>query len=48
MFINPWGEVLQQGPIEKEETLTETLNLEKVLQVRKEVPVFDSRVPHLY
>ena len=48
MLIDPWGEVLQQGSIDKEETLTDTLNLERVIQVRKEVPIFDSRVPHLY
>lgn len=48
MIIDPWGDVLAQGSDDKEETLTGSLNPDRVLEVRKEVPIFDSRVPHLY
>ncbi|WP_188455812.1 carbon-nitrogen family hydrolase [Virgibacillus oceani] len=48
MVIDPWGDVLTQGSEDKEETLAIQLDLEKVKQVRKDVPIFTSRVPHLY
>ncbi|MDY0393735.1 nitrilase-related carbon-nitrogen hydrolase [Virgibacillus halophilus] len=48
MVIDPWGDVLKQGSEEMEETLTIQLDLEKVKQVRNDVPIFKSRVPHLY
>ena len=48
MMIDPWGEVLREGSGDQEETLTESLDVEKVLEVRKKVPIFDSRVPNLY
>ncbi|MBR7553645.1 carbon-nitrogen family hydrolase [Allobacillus sp. GCM10007491] len=48
MIIDPWGDVLAQGSDNEEETLTGSLNPDRVLEVRKEVPIFDSRVPHLY
>lgn len=48
MIIDPWGEVLAQGSDNQEETISGSLNAKRVLQVRKEVPIFDSRVPHLY
>ncbi len=48
MIIDPWGEVLAEGSGDQEETLTGSLNPDRVLEVRKEVPIFDSRVPHLY
>ncbi|MGM0873846.1 MAG: carbon-nitrogen family hydrolase [Bacillota bacterium] len=47
MIIDPWGDVLKQGT-ENEETLIETLDLEKVAHARKDVPIFSSRVPSLY
>ncbi|WP_079474834.1 carbon-nitrogen family hydrolase [Marinococcus halophilus] len=47
-FIDPWGNVLQKGSVEHEETLREILDLSNVADVRKNVPVFDSRVPDLY
>lgn len=47
-FIDPWGNVLQKGSVENEETLQKTLDLANVADVRKNVPVFDSRVPDLY
>lgn len=48
MAIDPWGDVLLEGSEEEEETLSISLDLEKVESVRKEVPIFTSRVPHLY
>ncbi|WP_067725908.1 carbon-nitrogen family hydrolase [Oceanobacillus damuensis] len=48
MMIDPWGEVLYQGSENNEETLTGVLNVERVSEVRKEVPIFESRVPNLY
>lgn len=48
MIVDPWGEVLAEGSSDKEETLIGSLNPDRVLEVRKEVPIFDSRVPHLY
>lgn len=48
MITNPWGEVLVTGSQDQEETITKTVNLDEVAEVRKNVPVFDSRVPHLY
>lgn len=48
MVVDPWGEVIEVGSEMNEETLTATLDLERVKQVRKEVPIFESRVPHLY
>lgn len=48
LVIDPWGDVLKQGSEDKEETLAIQLNLEKVKQVRNDVPIFTSRVPNLY
>jgi predicted amidohydrolase len=48
MVINPWGETLEKASVVKEETLTIALNLNEVTRIRKEVPVFASRVPKLY
>lgn len=48
MITNPWGEVLTVGSQDQEETIKLTLNLDEVMEVRKNVPVFESRVPHLY
>lgn len=48
MVIDPWGDVLLEGSEECEETLSITLDLEKVKSVREDVPIFTSRVPHLY
>lgn len=47
-FIDPWGNVLQKGSVEHEETLRQELELSNVAEVRENVPVFDSRVPSLY
>ncbi|RLQ90149.1 carbon-nitrogen family hydrolase [Planomicrobium sp. Y74] len=48
MAIDPWGDVLLEGSAEDEETLSISLDLEKVKTVRENVPIFTSRVPHLY
>ncbi|WP_085506026.1 carbon-nitrogen family hydrolase [Thalassobacillus devorans] len=48
MVINPWGDVLAEGSVEEVESLSLELDLERVKSVRKEVPIFTSRVPHLY
>lgn len=48
MFIEPFGGVLSKGTPDKEEVLQNTLDLESVKRVRKEVPIFKSRVPDLY
>lgn len=48
MAIDPWGDVLLEASDELEESLSISLDLEKVASVRQEVPIFTSRVPHLY
>lgn len=48
MVTDPWGEVLKEGSEKREETLQVTLDLEKVIQVRNDVPIFKSRVPKMY
>jgi omega-amidase len=48
MAIDPWGDILLEGSVNKEETLMISLDLGKVKQVRNDVPIFTSRVPHLY
>ncbi|MFD1019731.1 carbon-nitrogen family hydrolase [Thalassobacillus hwangdonensis] len=48
MVTDPWGDVLVEGSQGKEETLSISLDLEKVKQVREDVPIFTSRVPDLY
>ncbi|SGO89164.1 Uncharacterised protein [Mycobacterium tuberculosis] len=39
---------MEAGGDDREETLTGELSLELVSKVRKDVPVFDSRMPELY
>ncbi|UJL46242.1 carbon-nitrogen family hydrolase [Virgibacillus sp. NKC19-16] len=48
MVIDPWGNVLKAGSGTEEETIVETLSLELVPKIRKDVPIFSSRVPKLY
>ncbi|CDQ41639.1 MULTISPECIES: carbon-nitrogen family hydrolase [Virgibacillus] len=48
MVIDPWGEVIIKGSRTKEEIIRATLKLDKVVDIRKEVPVFSSRVPDYY
>lgn len=48
MVVDPWGDILLEGSESNEESLRVSLDLEKVIQVRNDVPIFSSRVPHLY
>ncbi|MFB4163256.1 carbon-nitrogen family hydrolase [Alteribacillus sp. JSM 102045] len=48
MTIDPWGNVLAEGSQNQEETVRADIHPEQVQEVRKKVPVFDSRVPEYY
>lgn len=48
MIIDPLGEVLDCGSEENEETLTKGIDVTMVPDIRKKVPVFQSRVPSVY
>ncbi|GAE28387.1 aliphatic amidase amiE [Halalkalibacter wakoensis JCM 9140] len=48
MVINPWGDILSKASSKEEETVHATLSLDDVKRIRKDVPVFSSRVPNLY
>ncbi|WP_067728046.1 carbon-nitrogen family hydrolase [Oceanobacillus damuensis] len=48
MIIDPRGETLKIGSETKEETLISSLSLDIVNDIRKDVPIFESRVPHMY
>ncbi|WP_188206744.1 carbon-nitrogen family hydrolase [Alkalibacillus aidingensis] len=48
MITDPWGDILAKASQDKEETIASSLDLEKVKEVRQNVPIFSSRVPHLY
>ncbi|WP_347942183.1 hypothetical protein AAEY33_11115 [Peribacillus simplex] len=46
-IVDPLGDVVQKLDQEVGELMA-TLDLKKVPQIRKEVPLFDSRVPEKY
>nr|WP_318153114.1 carbon-nitrogen family hydrolase [Metabacillus arenae] len=48
MIIDPWGNELSIGSDQNEETIVNNVSLELAAKVRKDVPVFSSRVPELY
>jgi predicted amidohydrolase len=48
MVIDPWGNEIKFGDPSKKETITTTIDLSIVPQIRKDVPVFSSRVPKFY
>ncbi|MBP1970272.1 putative amidohydrolase [Virgibacillus natechei] len=48
MIIDPTGNPLRTGSETKEETIVESLALDTVSEIRKAVPIFSNRVPHLY
>ncbi|WP_147803345.1 carbon-nitrogen family hydrolase [Alkalicoccus halolimnae] len=48
MITDPWGTVLAKGSQDQEEVLQKALDFENVTNVRKQVPIFDSRVPQFY
>lgn len=47
MIIDPWGEVLAEGG-EEETILSATIKLDEVDRVRRTIPIFEDRRPHLY
>ncbi|AYV65832.1 MULTISPECIES: carbon-nitrogen family hydrolase [Niallia] len=47
MIIDPWGEIIAEAG-EKEEILTAAINLDKVTEVRKTIPIFADRKPAYY
>ncbi|WP_246943928.1 carbon-nitrogen family hydrolase [Bacillus pinisoli] len=47
MIIDPWGEVLAEAT-EEESILTGELQIEKVKNVRKQIPIFSDRRPEFY
>lgn len=48
MMIDPWGDRIAVGDAKKTGTLTAVIDLMSVPKIRKNVPVFSSRVPKLY
>lgn len=48
LVVNPLGDVIAEGSEDQEETIVAEIELEQVAQVRKDIPVFASRVPELY
>ncbi|MGD6801716.1 carbon-nitrogen family hydrolase [Rossellomorea aquimaris] len=47
MIIDPWGEIIAEAG-EGEEVIVSELDLDKVKQVRKQIPIFQDRRPELY
>lgn len=47
LIIDPWGEIIAEGS-EQEEIIFGEIDLEKVKNVRKTIPIFDDRKPNLY
>lgn len=48
MVVDPWGETVIEGSESNEESLSISIDVKEALDIRKKVPVFASRVPHLY
>lgn len=48
MIINPWGIAIAAGDSKKVQTITARIDLKAVSKIRKDVPVFSSRVPEMY
>lgn len=48
MVVNPWGETLLEGTESNEESLVTSIDVNEASAAREKVPVFTSRVPHLY
>ncbi|MFC4388621.1 carbon-nitrogen family hydrolase [Gracilibacillus marinus] len=46
--IEPTGKLVTEGPKEKEATIIAEIDRDIVTQFRKDIPIFKSRVPHLY
>ena len=47
MVIDPWGEIVAEAG-EIEEILSAAIDLEKVTEVRKTIPIFADRKPEYY
>ncbi|MGX1264869.1 omega-amidase [Rossellomorea marisflavi] len=47
LIIDPWGEILAEGSLQ-EELVTAVVNLDTVNEVRKQIPIFDDRLPDFY
>jgi len=47
MIIDPWGEILSEANTEAS-TLVTTIDLQKVKNVRKQIPIFQDRRPDYY
>ncbi|MEC2073360.1 carbon-nitrogen family hydrolase [Alkalihalophilus marmarensis] len=48
MIVDPWGDFIHIASQNKEETIVASLTIEKVKEVRENVPVFKSRTPQYY
>lgn len=48
MMIDPWGNTIAAGSANKEETVRAALDMDIVPKIRKDVPIFTSRVPEMY
>jgi omega-amidase len=47
MIIDPWGEIICEAS-ETEQIITGEIDLQRVRQIRKQIPVFSDRRPDLY
>lgn len=47
MIIDPWGEILAEAGTEQT-SITAVLQMEKVKEIRKQIPIFKDRLPHFY
>ena len=47
MIIDPWGEILAEAGTEQT-SLTAVLQMEKVKEIRKQIPIFKDRLPDFY
>ncbi|WP_243291725.1 carbon-nitrogen family hydrolase [Bacillus sp. FJAT-47783] len=47
MIIDPWGDIIQEGS-EQEEIVTGDIDIQKVDEVRKQIPIFSDRKPNFY
>jgi omega-amidase len=47
LAVGPWGEILAEGG-EEEALLTCTIDLERVAEVRRKIPILDDRRPEVY
>src|SRR5699024_7794105 len=48
MIIGPWGSTITNGVPDEEETVRAALDMNIVPKIRKDVPIFTSRVPEMY